>query len=155
MNPRKPLMMTTPRIIAASTHRFSINLAKPAASRTYTRILWNWERNSRNVPRFLPSGKRFGPYFWSRLEASAVPRPVFVLVVSRFITSSALIACQVAAVPTALVLDAVLIMFTPSNRSAVLGPTRGGAILSSARRAVKKPWRLLTRRAHPHQLERA
>ena len=34
-------------------------------------MLLNWARNRMNGPRFLPSGRRLGPYFWSRVEASA------------------------------------------------------------------------------------
>src|SRR5262245_5068253 len=47
-----------------------------------------------NGPRFFPSGRRFGPYFSSRLDASVAPRPFSVLVTSFFTTSSMGIAYQ-------------------------------------------------------------
>src|SRR5215470_11158402 len=103
-------------------------------------MLLNCARNRMSGPRFLPSGRRFGPYFWSRLEASAVSRPIFMLVVSRFIASSADIACQVGAVPPGLALGAVLILFTPRGLIGLARPTRGGASLSNANTcAVKDP----------------
>jgi len=46
-------------------------------------MLLSWERKRANAPRFLPSGSRFGPYFFRRLEASAVARPFSVSVASR------------------------------------------------------------------------
>ena len=50
-----------------------------------------------NGPRFLPSGKRLGPYFCKRAEASLVSRPFSVLVVRRFSTSLMVMACQAVA----------------------------------------------------------
>src|SRR5262245_37883717 len=47
-----------------------------------------------NGPRFFPSGRRFGPYFSSRLDASVAPRPFSLLVASFFTTSSMGIAYQ-------------------------------------------------------------
>jgi len=52
-----------------------------------------------NGPRFLPSGKRLGPYFCSRLEASPASRPFSISVVRRRTTSSTAMACQ--AMPSA------------------------------------------------------
>src|SRR5262249_50594221 len=63
-------------------------------------MLLNWARNSINGPRFLPSGRRFGPCFWSRAEASAALSPFWPLVASRVTTSSADIACHAAASPS-------------------------------------------------------
>src|SRR4029077_7251439 len=60
-------------------------------------MLLNWEMNRINAPRFLPSGKRLGPYFWRRVDASPTAKPFSVLVVSRFSTSSTVRACQGAA----------------------------------------------------------
>src|SRR5215468_8705809 len=60
-------------------------------------MLLNWARNRMNGPRFLPSGRRFGPYFWSRAEASAVSSPFSLSVVSRLTTSPSDIACHAAA----------------------------------------------------------
>src|SRR5262252_8812423 len=57
-------------------------------------MLLNWEMNRMNGPRFLPSGKRLGPYFCKRVEASPPSRPFPVLVVSRLSTSSTAKACQ-------------------------------------------------------------
>src|SRR5262249_31484851 len=57
-------------------------------------MLLNWARNRMTGPRFLPSGKRLGPYFCRRLAASVVSRPFPVSMVSRFAASSADIACQ-------------------------------------------------------------
>jgi hypothetical protein len=48
-----------------------------------------------NGPRFLPSGKRLGPYFCRRIEASPASRPFPISVVSRLTTSSTAMACQV------------------------------------------------------------
>ena len=61
-------------------------------------------------PRFLPSGRRFGPYFWSRLEASAELSPLSALVESSFTTSLAVIACQVAPPPSKFASAFVLIL---------------------------------------------
>src|SRR5262245_25747461 len=57
-------------------------------------MLLNWEMNRMNGPRFLPSGKRLGPYFCKLLEASPVSRPLTMLVASRLSTSSTAKACQ-------------------------------------------------------------
>src|ERR1700761_9087108 len=57
-------------------------------------MLLNCERNLANGPRFLPSGKRLGPYFCNRAAASAGSRPFAESVVSRPTTSSGSIACQ-------------------------------------------------------------
>src|SRR5215831_16419655 len=57
-------------------------------------MLLNWEMNRMNGPRFLPSGKRLGPYFCKRVEASPVSRPFTMLVSSRLSTSSTAKACQ-------------------------------------------------------------
>src|SRR5262249_17983589 len=91
------LMATTPRMIEASSHRPVISFTKPAASSTYTRMLLNWSRKRINGPCFLPSGKRLGPYFARRCDASAGSRPLRELVFSRRTTSSAARACQVVA----------------------------------------------------------
>src|SRR5262249_16678676 len=45
-------------------------------------------------PRFFPSGRRFGPYFSRRLDASVALRPFSVPVASAFTTSSTGIAYQ-------------------------------------------------------------
>src|SRR5262249_11096918 len=50
-----------------------------------------------NEPRFLPSGKRLGPYFARRLEASPESRPFWRSVLSRFTTSSTGRECQAVA----------------------------------------------------------
>src|SRR6476646_2828394 len=47
-----------------------------------------------NDPRFFPSGRRFGPYFSRRLDASVALRPFSVPVASVFTTSSTGIAYQ-------------------------------------------------------------
>src|SRR5215510_7529447 len=47
-----------------------------------------------NGARFFPSGRRFGPYFSRRLDASAAPRPFSVVVATFFTTSSTGIAYQ-------------------------------------------------------------
>src|SRR6516165_6893235 len=62
-------------------------------------MLLNWDRNRMNGPRFLPSGKRLGPYFCRRVDASLAARPFPLSVVSRFTTSSTDSACQ--AIPSA------------------------------------------------------
>src|SRR5215813_15510058 len=57
-------------------------------------MLLNWEMNRMNGPRFLPSGRRLGPYLRRRVEASPPSRPFPVLVVSRLSTSSTAKACH-------------------------------------------------------------
>lgn len=47
-----------------------------------------------NGPRFFPSGRRFGPYFSRRLDASVAASPLFVSVASFFTASSTDIAYQ-------------------------------------------------------------
>src|SRR5262249_19889024 len=84
------------KMIAASTHRLSISLVKPAPRRTYTSTLLNWAKNRINGPRFLPSGKRFGPYVFKRFEASTASRPFPATVASCRKTSSRDTACQAA-----------------------------------------------------------
>src|SRR5271165_1064964 len=69
-------------------------------------MLLNWCRNRFQGPSFLPSGKRLGPYFVSRCEASPVSRPVAGLVWSRSTTSSTATACQATASVPALALTA-------------------------------------------------
>src|SRR5262249_40770046 len=61
-----------------------------------------------NGPRFLPSCKRLGPYFCSRLEASPASRPFWISVVSRRSTSSTRMACQV--IPSAVGLAFALLI---------------------------------------------
>ena len=61
-----------------------------------------------NGPRFLPSGKRFGPYCRSRAEASDRSRPFSELVTSRLTTSVRDMACQPAASLIMFVFTAVL-----------------------------------------------
>lgn len=73
-------------MIAASTHRFSINLVNAAASSTYTRMLLNCERNRANGPLFLPSGKRFGPYLKGPRRGLGWIETFSELVASRFTT---------------------------------------------------------------------
>src|SRR5215475_491508 len=71
-------------------------------------MLLNWARNSINGPRFLPSGRRFGPCFRSRVEASAALSPFWPSVASRFTTSSADIACHTEASPSVFAFVATL-----------------------------------------------
>src|ERR1700748_796974 len=59
-------------------------------------MLWNWETNLANGPRFFPSGRRLGPYFWRRAEASDGSSPFSALVASRSTTSVRDRACQAA-----------------------------------------------------------
>src|SRR5215468_6506293 len=65
-------------------------------------MLWNWARNRLHGPRFLPSGKRLGPYWCSRVEAAPASRPVPRLVPNRLSTSSTAKACQAVAPAPAL-----------------------------------------------------
>src|SRR5215470_14241539 len=71
-------------------------------------MLLNWDRNRMNGPRFLPSGKRLGPYFCRRVDASLAARPFPTSAVSRFTTSSTDIACQGATSLAAFAFAAVL-----------------------------------------------
>jgi len=71
-------------------------------------MLLNWDRNRMNGPRFLPSGKRFGPYFCSWLEASPAPRPFSISVVRRLTTWSTVMVCQV--IPSAVGLAFALLI---------------------------------------------
>src|SRR5215813_4414488 len=96
MNPSKALRTTTAKMIPASIHTPIISLMNPAASSTYIRMLLNCEKNLVNGPRLRPSGKRLGPYFSSRAEASDGSRPVSELVTSRVTTSACDMACQAA-----------------------------------------------------------
>ena len=114
-------------------------------------MLLNWAMNRMNGPRFLPSGRRLGPYFCRRAAASPASRPCSVLVASRLSTSSTVIACQ--AVPSAVVsaLTAAAISSSPS-RSIRLdarkteGPGRSGrkhrhrSTEASARPAATSRW---------------
>src|SRR6516225_4284425 len=86
-----------------------------------------------NGPRFLPSGRRFGPYFRSRAEASAASSPFSPLVASCFTTSSADIACHVAASLSVFALVATLM---PALRW----------VSSSLSRPRAHPRRIITRR---------
>src|SRR5262245_62769193 len=72
-------------------------------------MLLNWEKNLVNGPRFFPAGKRFGPCFWIRVEASDRVRPFSALVTSRSTTSARGIACQ-AVVSLSVVAFTVLFM---------------------------------------------
>src|SRR5262245_13964390 len=96
MNPSTELTTTTEMMIPASTHSFSINFVKPAAIRTRMRTLLTSEKTLASALRFLLSGRRFGPYFWSRAEASDTLRPVSALVPSCVTTSVGGRACQAA-----------------------------------------------------------
>jgi len=58
-------------------------------------MLLNCDRNRMNGPRLVPSGNRLDPYFCSRLATSPASRPFLALVLSRFMTSSVVMACQV------------------------------------------------------------
>src|ERR1700685_1462846 len=107
-------MMTTPRMIEASSHRFIISLMKPAASSTKTSTLLNCCRKRMNGPRLRAVGSMFGPYSAWRRVASASSRPVVTLVLSRWMASSAVSACQA-------VCSASLIAPAP------YAPRRGGA----------------------------
>src|SRR5215831_19763659 len=57
-------------------------------------MLLSWDRKRCSGPRFLPSGKRLGPYCCKREEASAASSPASLLVSRRFCTSSAVSACH-------------------------------------------------------------
>src|SRR5215468_6073678 len=59
------------------------------------RTLLKCAKNFANRLRFLPSGRRFGPYFERRRETSLVSKPFLGSVFSRRKTSSVAIACQV------------------------------------------------------------
>src|SRR5262249_44639091 len=96
-------------------------------------MLLNWARNRMNGPRFLPSGRRFGPYFRSRAEASTASSPFSSLVASCFTTSSADIACHVAATLSVLSLIATLMALLRW-------------IISSLSRTSANPRRIITRR---------
>src|SRR5579863_7082372 len=68
-------------------------------------MLLNWARNRISGPRFLPSGRRFGPCFCSRVAASVASSPFSRLVASCLTTASADIACHAEAL---LAVDALI-----------------------------------------------
>src|SRR5215510_7263048 len=57
-------------------------------------MLLSWDRKRCSGPRFLPSGRRLGPYCCRREEASAASKPVSLLVPRCFCTSSVVRACH-------------------------------------------------------------
>src|SRR5215510_5374649 len=73
-------------------------------------MLLNCAKNLTSGPRFLPSGKRFGPYCSRRAEASDRLRPFSELVASRLTTSARDIACQAATSLTRFVFTALLML---------------------------------------------
>src|SRR5262249_19689422 len=64
-------------------------------------MLLSWDRKRCSGPRFLPSGRRLGPYCCRREEASAASSPASLLVPRRFCTSSVVRACQAVAAAVA------------------------------------------------------
>ena len=70
-NPSRALMITTPRMTAASSHRPTISFTKPAPSRTKTRILLSWARKRMSGPRFLALRQAIGTVLERRRDASA------------------------------------------------------------------------------------
>ena len=120
MKPSKAFSSTTPRMIPASSHRPSISLVKPAPSSTYTRTLLNCVRKRANGPRFLPSGRRFGPYLARRFAASAVSRPFAGSVSSRLAVSWVERACQNVSVPAGAFSDASIHLSSTPGRERAL-----------------------------------
>src|SRR5262245_23415128 len=92
-------------------------------------MLLNCAKNLVNGPRFLPSGKRFGPYCWSRAEDSGRLRPFSELVTSRLTTSACDMACQAATSLSVFVFTVVLMDATPLRRLLLLGEFGEGARL--------------------------
>jgi Polyphosphate kinase 2 (PPK2) len=117
-NPSTALRTTTAKMIPASIHWLTIILMNPAASSTYIRMLLNCAKNRVKGSGFLPSGRRFGPYFSSRAEASDKMRPSSALVPSRSTTSARDIACQAATSLSVFVLTALPVtpLWRPEGR---------------------------------------
>src|SRR5215470_8903253 len=90
-------------------------------------MLLSWEAKRINGPCFLPSGRRFGPCFWSRVEASPASRPSVTRVASCFTTSSTLRACQAVAA-AGLGVDAASMSVSPVVRTRL-----GDAVGASSR----------------------
>src|SRR5262249_44058662 len=87
-------------------------------------------KNLASVLRFLPSGRRFGPYFCSRAEASGGARPCSASVASRSTTSARESACQAA---TSLsVVDVTVLLQLANARTAILARRRERYLVSSA-----------------------
>src|SRR5262249_6278191 len=72
-------------------------------------MLLNWVKNLATGPRLLPSGRRLGPNFWSRAEASDGVRPLWASVASRSTASAWDRACQAAPSLTVFVVTVVLV----------------------------------------------
>src|SRR6516165_6411148 len=102
-------------------------------------MLLNWARNRTNGPRFLPSGKRFGPYFCSRLEASPASRPFSISVVRRLTTWSTAIVCQVTSSAVGLAFVLLIDLFRQA----------GSSLTATAHPATKAPRRCIDT-AHDH-----
>ena len=76
-------------------------------------MLLNCDRNRMNGPRFVPSGNRLDPYLFSRLATSPSSRPLFASVLIRFITSSAVMACQGDTSPAGFTIEAASMSISP------------------------------------------
>src|SRR6516225_9176178 len=116
-------------------------------------MLLNWAMNRMNGPRFLPSGKRFGPYFSSRLEPSPASRPFSVSVVRRLTTWSTAMVCQV--IPSAVglafgfIVDRLGTSFHQSSLAAVLIRLNGHQCAEYASKQTRR--RDLRRLPQPRQ----
>src|SRR5690349_18338843 len=125
-------------------------------------MLLNWASNRMNGPRFFPSGRRFGPYFCSRVAASAASSPFSLLVPSRLTTSAADIACHAAASPSVYAFVAALILHSvgcspPYAKDSASGCRQGYADALrkvGLRRAVGRLCGVIYLRASPQLVER-
>src|ERR1700733_6321317 len=100
-------------------------------------MLLNCDRNRMNGPRFVPSGNRLDPYFCSRLATSPASRPFAALVLSRFMTSSVVMACQVWSLAD-LTSEAASISISPlslADRSVTAQQELPGPVVKSSRRS--------------------
>src|SRR5215510_1316296 len=90
-----------------------------------------------NGPRFFPSGRRFGPYFSRRLDASAAPSPFSVLVASFLTTSSTSIAYQATiSLAVSAFVGAVMIGF-PVLASRSVAKTKSADVMQCSRKRDK------------------
>src|SRR5215468_9613870 len=92
-----------------------------------------------NGPRFFSSGRRFGPYFSSRLDASVAPRPFCLSTASLFTTSSMGIAYQATlSVAASAFVGSVMMIGLPMRRSCSVVKDKGMDAIQYVLKTVTK-----------------
>ena len=113
MKPSSALRMTTPKMIAASSHRLEHQLGEAGAEQDVDQDVVELRQEPHERPPLLAFRQPVGPVLLQAGRGLAQSRPS-VLVASRFTTSSAVMACQADTEPADLAVTNVSMGVSPS-----------------------------------------